>query len=173
MSLTLSYGLAHVVKSVPLPECGLPSRAVELEVPGSLIIPSAGLVLTAKEKVLRTPVSYPCGKSALLSKKSLTGSLWVRKRLPGDRFMPIGMDRDKKLQDFLVDRKIPRATRDRIPIVLDGKDNILWVGGIEISQKAALEGIEGEEAILISMEDLSSNHSPIRNRDDRKPLDSG
>ena len=154
MTLTLSYGLAHVGKSVPVPVCGLPSRALELEVPGSLVIPSTGITITARESVLRTPVSYPWGKSVLLSKKSLTGSLWVRKRLPGDRFMPIGMERDKKLKDFLVDRKIPRATRDRIPIVLDGKDNILWVGGIEISQKAALEGMEGEEAILISIEDL-------------------
>ena len=154
MTLTLSYGLAHVCKSVPVSVGGLPSRALELEVPGRLVIPSAGLAITAKEKVLRTPASYPWGKSVLLSKKSVTGSLWVRKRLPGDRFMPIGMERDKKLKDFLVDRKIPRATRDRIPIVLDGKDNILWVGGIEISQKAALEGMEGEEAILISIEDL-------------------
>ncbi|MDF1526601.1 MAG: tRNA lysidine(34) synthetase TilS [bacterium] len=174
MTLTLSYGLAHVDESVPPSECGLPSRPLELKVPGSLIIPSAGLAITAKEKVLKNPVSYPCGKSSvLLSKKGLTGSLWVRKRLPGDRFMPIGMERDKKLKDFLVDRKIPRAARDRIPIILDGKDNILWVGGIEISQKAVLEGMEGEEAILLSMEELSSRDSPITNRCGRTPRVSG
>lgn len=82
--------------------------------------------------------------------------------------MPIGMERDKKLKDFLVDRKIPRAARDRIPIVLDGQDNILWVGGIEISQKAALEGVEGEQTILICIEDLSSGDLSSRNEGDRK-----
>ena len=168
MKLTLSYGLAHVGKSVAVPECGLSSTALELEIPGSLVIPSVGITITARESVLKTQGSYPCGKTALLSKKSVTGSLWVRKRQPGDRFMPIGMERDKKLKDFLVDRKIPRATRDRIPIVLDGQDNILWVGGIEISQKAALDGVEGEQAILICIEDLSSADLPIGNEGDRK-----
>jgi tRNA(Ile)-lysidine synthase len=64
------------------------------------------------------------------------------------------MDRHKKLKDFLVDRKVPRADRDKIPIVLDENGDIVWVGGVEISQKAALDGVEGEEAILIRIEDL-------------------
>jgi hypothetical protein len=38
--------------------------------------------------------------------------------------------------------------------VLDEHGDIVWVGGVEISQKAALDGVEGEEAILIRIEDL-------------------
>ena len=80
---------------------------------------------------------------------------------------------DKKLKNFLVDRKVPRAIRDLIPVVLNGKGDIVWVGGIEISQKAALEGVEGEEAIEIRIEDLSTGDPPARNDCDRKPGDTG
>ena len=154
MILILSYGLVRVSRNVASSECVLPSRGLELKVPGRLVIPSAGISITARESTLTVPGNYPSGKTALLSRKSVTGSLWVRKRLSGDRFMPLGMEKDKKLKDFLVDRKVPRATRDRIPIVLDGQGDIVWVGGIEISRKVALEGVEGEEAIMIQIEDL-------------------
>ena len=173
MILTLSYGLVHVRREVDVSGCYLPSRGLELKIPGSLAISSAGIAITARESTLTVPGSYPCGKTALLSKKSVTGSLWVRKRLSGDRFMPIGMERDKKLKDFLVDRKVPRATRDLIPVVLNGKGDIVWVGGIEISQRAALEGVEGEEAIEIRIEDLSSGDPPARIDCDRNPGDTG
>jgi tRNA(Ile)-lysidine synthase len=162
-TLTLSYGLVHVGKNVAVSGFDLPSRGLELKIPGSLVIPSAGIAISAREGILEAPGRYPRGKTAFLSKKGITGSLWVRKRLSGDRFMPIGMDRDKKLKDFLIDRKVPRATRDLIPIVLDGQGDIVWVGGIEISQKAALDGVEGEEAILVSIEDLTGGDPSTKN----------
>jgi len=154
MILTLSYGLVHVSRNVAASGHNLPICGMELKIPGSLAIPSAGIAITASESTLTAPGSYPCGKTALLSKKGISDSLWVRKRLSGDRFIPIGMEREKKLKDFLVDRKVPRAARDLIPIVLDGQGDIVWVGGIEISRKAALDGVVGEEAILLRIEDL-------------------
>jgi len=171
--LTLSYGLVHVSRNVVTSGWSLPSSSLELNIPGSLAIPSAGIAITAKESVLTAPGSYPRGKTALLSRKGITGSLWVRKRLSGDRFMPIGMEGDKKLKDFLADRKVPRVDRDLIPIVLDWQGDIVWVGGIEISQKAALDGVKGEEAILVRIEDLAAGDPPARGDCDRKPGDTG
>jgi tRNA(Ile)-lysidine synthetase-like protein len=55
--------------------------------------------------------------------------LVVRSRRAGDSLRPFGMRGRKKLQDVLVDRKVPRAQRDRVPIVCDGRDRILWVAG--------------------------------------------
>jgi tRNA(Ile)-lysidine synthase len=54
--------------------------------------------------------------------------LVLRSRKTGDRFQPLGMDTVKKLQDFMVDAKIPRSWRDRIPLVCS-PDGILWVVG--------------------------------------------
>jgi tRNA(Ile)-lysidine synthase len=38
-----------------------------------------------------------------------------------------------KLQDFFVNAKVPRAQRDRVPLVLSG-DDIIWVVGYRISE---------------------------------------
>jgi tRNA(Ile)-lysidine synthase len=62
------------------------------------------------------------------------GGLQVRNRRPGDRFRPLGAPGRKKLQDFLVDRKVVREQRDRIPIVVDAEDRIVWVAGLAVDE---------------------------------------
>lgn len=57
----------------------------------------------------------------------------VRNRKDGDRFWPLGVDGSKKLKDFLIDHKIERHKRDKIPLVCDG-DQIMWVVGYRISE---------------------------------------
>lgn len=49
----------------------------------------------------------------------------VRGRRPGDRIQPRGMRGHKKLQDYYVDRKIPRRDRDAAPVIACGGD-VLW-----------------------------------------------
>ncbi len=51
--------------------------------------------------------------------------LWVRTRRPGDRLA----GRRRKVQDLLVDAKVPRAERDEWPLVVDG-DAVVAVPGI-------------------------------------------
>ncbi len=64
----------------------------------------------------------------------LLSDLVVRRRREGDRFQPLGMDVPKRLQDFLVDEKIPMLLRDRLPLVVSG-DTIAWVCGVRISDR--------------------------------------
>ena len=54
--------------------------------------------------------------------------LWVRYRNPGDIFQPSGMSNSKKLQDFMVDSKIPRQDRDSIPLIVSNKGIAAVVG---------------------------------------------
>jgi len=49
----------------------------------------------------------------------------VRGRRPGDRIQPRGMRGHKKLQDYYVDKKIPRRERDAAPVIACGAD-VLW-----------------------------------------------
>jgi tRNA(Ile)-lysidine synthase len=66
---------------------------------------------------------------------SLVTPLVVRSRRPGDWFRPLGMGgQRKKLQDFLVDRKIARERRDSLPLVVDSADRIVWVVGESVSE---------------------------------------
>ncbi len=59
------------------------------------------------------------------------GPILVRRRRPGDRFRPLGMNATKKVQDFMVDAKIPRAWRDRVPVVCS-PEHIMWLVGWRI-----------------------------------------
>jgi len=49
----------------------------------------------------------------------------VRGRRPGDRIRPPGMRGHKKLQDYYVDRKVPRRERDAAPVIAAGAE-VLW-----------------------------------------------
>jgi tRNA(Ile)-lysidine synthetase-like protein len=58
---------------------------------------------------------------------------------PGDRFRPLGMSGEKKLQDFFVDAKVPRDQRGRIPLLIaDGR--IAWVVGHRIAEQFRFRG---------------------------------
>ena len=43
------------------------------------------------------------------------------------------MEREKKLQDFLVDEKVPAEVRDSIPVVCVG-ERIAWVVGFRVAE---------------------------------------
>jgi tRNA(Ile)-lysidine synthase len=75
-------------------------------------------------------------------------ALAVRFWRPGDRFRPLGMAGHKKLQDFFVDRKVPRAERDRTPIVVDANDRIVWVAGHAVAEDFRVGGLTRAVVIL-------------------------
>ncbi|MBI4295097.1 MAG: tRNA lysidine(34) synthetase TilS [Chloroflexi bacterium] len=61
--------------------------------------------------------------------------LIVRGRRPGERFQPLGMAQPKKLQDFLVNEKVPRLWRERVPLVASPR-GVVWVVGHRIAHWA-------------------------------------
>ena len=66
---------------------------------------------------------------------AIGGRLTLRTRRAGDRFEPLGMMGDKKLQDFFTDAKVPRSLRDRVPLLVSG-GRIAWVVGYRIAEWA-------------------------------------
>jgi tRNA(Ile)-lysidine synthase len=61
----------------------------------------------------------------------------VRYRLSGDCFRPLGMQGKKTLKKFFIDRKIPRDTRNNIPLFED-KNGIFWVAGYCIDDRVKI-----------------------------------
>ncbi|MBI5573056.1 MAG: tRNA lysidine(34) synthetase TilS [Elusimicrobia bacterium] len=59
----------------------------------------------------------------------------IRKWLFGDKMVPFGMDKSKKLQDIFTDEKIPKNIRKKIPVICEGK-KIIWVAGVKRSNDA-------------------------------------
>ncbi len=85
----------------------------------------------------------------VLSPRLLDGPLILRAWRPGDRFRPLGMSGQKKLQDFFVDAKVPRPQRGRIPLLVTG-GRIAWVVGHRIAEDFRLRG--GGKACLVEVE---------------------
>lgn len=107
----------------------IPQRmeTVSLCVPGQAVMSDIKAVINAslEERV----EGYGDGKTAVLLDADRTGTaLLVRPREKGDFFYPLGFGKRKKVQDFFVDRKVPRDERDSIPLILSGND-IVWIAG--------------------------------------------
>jgi tRNA(Ile)-lysidine synthase len=105
-----------------------------LSIPGEVALPAAGWVVSAETAASATMGSAASTDVAQIRFDLCRGSLAVRNRRPGDRFRPIGLDGQKKLQDYFVDRKIARQERDAVPLVVDGADRIVWVAGFGIDE---------------------------------------
>ncbi|WP_376788826.1 tRNA lysidine(34) synthetase TilS [Thermoflexus sp.] len=56
--------------------------------------------------------------------------LAFRVRRPGDRFHPAGMPGPVRLKTLLIHQKIPQAWRERWPLLVNERDEILWVAGV-------------------------------------------
>lgn len=79
-----------------------------------------------------------CGPyHAVCDADRLGTSLTIRSRTPGDRINPLGSPGSKKIQDVFVDRHVPRAERDRVPIVTAGTD-VVWIPGMMLSRDVAI-----------------------------------
>ena len=106
-----------------------------LSIPGEVAVP--GWALSAARVDDLSGVQTPAGRAdtAVVAAARLHEPLAVRTRRRGDTFKPLGMGgRGRKLQDFLVDRKVARAERDSLPLVVDGNDRIVWVVGQSVAE---------------------------------------
>jgi tRNA(Ile)-lysidine synthase len=80
-----------------------------------------------KKKLLSGDLT-PDPNEAYLDADALPAALTVRSWESGDRIVPFGMRKSKKVQDVFVDGKIPRRRRPRIPLVTDGRE-VVWIAG--------------------------------------------
>jgi tRNA(Ile)-lysidine synthase len=90
-------------------------------------------------KVLDGPVVQKAASRTeeYIDRAALVGSLRVRSRRPGDRLRPLGLGGTKKVQDILVDAKVPAEDRDQVPIIEDDV-GVVWVVGHCIDERVAV-----------------------------------
>ena len=122
----------------------------ELEVPGEVHLGETGGILRASiQKGTVRPVSSP-GWDALaaLQASEVALPLTVRSRRAGDRFTPLGAPGRRRVQDLLVDRKIPRNARDRVPVVVDAAGRIVWIVNVAVAERCRVRTPESGMVIL-------------------------
>ncbi|MDP3955029.1 MAG: tRNA lysidine(34) synthetase TilS [bacterium] len=114
------------------------SRRIEetrLAVPGRTELPGWSVVAE-----IVAPPAEPRPRSryeAWLDADAAGEPLVVRSRRPGDRMRPLGLGGEKKLQDVLVDAKVPEEERDGVPLVC-APWGLAWVVGQRLDERAAL-----------------------------------
>jgi tRNA(Ile)-lysidine synthase len=90
---------------------------------------------------------------AYLAPELSSEPLTVRTWRPGDRFRPLGMVQEKKLQDYFGDAKVPRALRPRLPLVF-GPDHLLWIAGLRLDDRARLRP-DAHGALILQLEPMA------------------
>ena len=107
-----------------------PFREVGLDIPGEVVWPLTGqrMVVSMNHAAEMTRQSHKLEMH--LDADTFTPKLLLRSWMPGDVFCPRGFGgKQKKLQDFFSDMKLPRSQRAKVPLLV-APEGILWVGGL-------------------------------------------
>jgi tRNA(Ile)-lysidine synthase len=88
-----------------------PFEPVAVDGPGRYAVPALGL---------EVEVTAPAGTA-------VPWRLALRTRRPGDTFRPAGRRGGKRLKAWLIDRKVARARRDRLLLLVDGAGRVLAI----------------------------------------------
>jgi tRNA(Ile)-lysidine synthase len=136
-----------------------PPPPIALVQDGEQGLPAWGLAV----RVRRTDVYHrgePLGRwEAAFESERLPGMLELRTRRPGDALFPVGMTGRKRVQDLLVDEKVPRWRRDQMPVLTAG-DQVVWVVGLRRDRR--YQATPGAPAIEVEV--IEQRPAPQRGR---------
>jgi tRNA(Ile)-lysidine synthase len=91
-------------------------------------------VLFANKKVMVSTTNLTQFDSnlnkAFVDADQLIYPLIMRFKQNGDKFMPLGMKNYKKLSDFFINQKVPLPHKAKVPLLINGNGEIIWVVGL-------------------------------------------
>lgn len=94
-----------------------------------------GRTLTLDRDVLAKPAET--NNRIVIDAAKIKFPLTWRKWQPGDSFYPLGLRGRKKISDFLVDNKVPRALKEEVT-VLECHGDIVWLVGMRLDDRYKL-----------------------------------
>ena len=71
-------------------------------------------------------------KNAQIDYSKVLFPITIRNYRKGETFVPLGMNKNKKISDFLSDNKIAKIDRMKQCVIKDSNKNIVWVVGHQI-----------------------------------------
>ena len=69
-----------------------------------------------------------------LNTKNITLPLYFRNKLPGDKISLYNSPGTRKISDIFIDKKVPKEKRETYPILVDAKDQIIWIPNLKKSK---------------------------------------
>lgn len=130
--------------------------SVRLDIPGEVELPALGWRLRT---YYATPDNVSVAASedsrrAIVDARAVGHALTVRTWQAGDRFRPLGMAGEKKVQDFFTDAKVPRSERLRVPLVFSGQ-HLIWVAGYRVDDRVRVTK-ESQQLVILELESIST-----------------
>jgi len=133
--------------TVPVPHPGAGTRTVMVKESGITLV--LGSLTVEPQQQALTPWVLPDGgdlrsmynlasagqHTAFFDMDKLTFPMLLRNALPGDRFMPLGMQGTQKVKKFFINNKIPREIRRKTPVLVS-RNAIVWIVGHRIDERA-------------------------------------
>ena len=118
----------------------VPDFTYTLEIPGSLEIPEIAVRVRVSRRAVEPWMLQGSPHRAGLALPLMEGDLvTIRNRRPGDRIHPLGARGSRRLKEVLIDRRVPRHVRERLPLLCVG-ERIAWAPGVTIDQRFRLDG---------------------------------
>jgi tRNA(Ile)-lysidine synthase len=112
---------------------------MEIETPGQVNIQPNQLEVfysNYRLTVLHTPLIIRGNPMAVsVDAEKLIYPLTLRGWQQGDFFYPLGMQGSKKVSDFFINQKIPVFTKNKIPLLVNGDGDIIWVCGYRLDER--------------------------------------
>lgn len=116
-----------------------PSFAYTVEAPGECRIPELALRFRIRRGAVDAWMFRHSSRRAGLTLPLEPGEqVVVRNRRPGDRVRPLGCQYTRRLKDILIDRRVPRRERSRLPL-LEVDSRVAWVPGVTIDEAYRVE----------------------------------
>ncbi len=135
---------------MPVPELVLPEPPFCLR--------HGALVVTAEYRRGRPPAE-DCRNPGVewLSLAAVRFPLVLRPPRPGERLLPLGAKGGRKIQDLLVDAKIPRRKRSLARVLADC-EGCLWLWPLRLAERARIR-TEAEPALRVAIREEQPPHS--------------
>ncbi|MHC4636046.1 MAG: tRNA lysidine(34) synthetase TilS [Planctomycetota bacterium] len=115
------------------------TESAEITIPGSTTFAGclieASIIEASAAKPLKLKTENSFTEHFDLDKLALP--LTIRFRKPGDRFIPFGSTKEKKIGKFLTDQRIPQSIREKVLVVEDA-EKIIWLCPIRMSEQAKI-----------------------------------
>jgi tRNA(Ile)-lysidine synthase len=118
----------------------VPDFTYTLEIPGELLIPEIAVRVRVTRRAVEPWMFRGAPDRAGLALPLTEGDrVTIRNRRPGDRIHPLGASGSRRLKEVLIDRRVPRQVRERLPLLCVG-ERIAWAPGVTIDERFRIDG---------------------------------
>lgn len=107
-------------------------KKLNLKIVGETKIPFLGFKFITKKVDRCSRISK---NKCYIDLNKVNEELFVRVREKGDKFCPKGIAGSQKLKDFFINQKIEQDKRDYIPLVVNDKNEIVWIVGFRVDKR--------------------------------------